>query len=195
MPGLFGGGGNNNSTTTGGAPVNVPITPIAPPWMKNWKDTTTTNAPGQLEGLSRDMAGGGFGTAPDDLKWLQSFYKPAQTSVYVPPVAPVGPIVNPKVPVTPTPKVPVTPTTQMTVVDGKLKPTWMLGPNTPVDPKMAVVDGKLKPISMMGANTPTNPNMVVINGQLKPTWMTSAQTAGTTIKPVQARGSSGRNSR
>jgi hypothetical protein len=90
MPDLLFGGGNDSSTT-GGAPVNVPITPIAPPWMKNWKDTTTpAGAPGQLETLAANMAAGGFGTAGPDLKWLQSFYKPAQTSVYAPPVAPTA---------------------------------------------------------------------------------------------------------
>lgn len=102
MPGLFGGSGDQ----TNGAPTNVPITAIAPPWMKNMKNVTTS-APGQVNQLARQMAAGGFGSAVPDYEWLKSFYNPTAASpkptpkvvpkVPVPKVPPVGPSAHPYV--------------------------------------------------------------------------------------------------
>jgi hypothetical protein len=48
--------------------------------------------PGQLEGLARDMAAGGFGTPAADIKWLDQVYDPAETLQFgLPPVKPKTP--------------------------------------------------------------------------------------------------------
>ena len=69
---------------------------VMPPWMMNMQPTTIPAfGPGQQQTLANQLAMGGFGTAPANMKWLNQIYSPATTYRQAPP---------PKVPVTPTPK-------------------------------------------------------------------------------------------
>lgn len=111
---LFGGGGQD----TNGAPTNIPITAVMPPYMKGMNAAVMPNAPNQLPQLARDMAAGGFvpKTAAGHkaaLAYLTKIYQPAQTYNFAPPTSP-KPVVKPKTPVTP----PVTPASPSGLVTG-----------------------------------------------------------------------------
>lgn len=75
---------------TGTTAQSTPIVPTAPPWAKNFHPTMSQNEPNQVNSLARDLAGGGFGTAPQMGAWLNSFYRPAATYQYAAPVAPTA---------------------------------------------------------------------------------------------------------
>ena len=79
-----------------GEQVNNNVDAVIPPWMANMRPTTIPAfAPGQQQMLANQLAMGGFGTAPANMKYLNQIYSPATTYTQAPP---------PKVPLTPTPK-------------------------------------------------------------------------------------------
>ncbi len=81
---------------------------ITPPWLQNARPTTLPQgAPGQLEGLARDLAGGGFGTQKADMSYLDQIYNPSQSMQFgappakpaaAPAAAPVKPATAPTLP-------------------------------------------------------------------------------------------------
>lgn len=83
---------------TGTTAQSTPIIPKAPPWAVNYQPATNTSAPGQVQQLANNLAAGGFGTAPDLKKWMDTFYRPSPMMQYASPVAPTAaPRVVPKV--------------------------------------------------------------------------------------------------
>lgn len=79
-----------------GEQVNNNVDAVIPPWMANMRPTTIPAfGPGQQQMLANQLAMGGFGTAPANMKYLNQIYSPATTYTTAPP---------PKVPLTPTPK-------------------------------------------------------------------------------------------
>lgn len=94
MPGdLFGSGGDASAM-----PPNNDITPYVPEWLKKLAPMTVPQGmPGQLEGLSRDLAAGGFGSQAANMKALDNIYDPVQTMRWPPAAAP-----KPKTPTTTT---------------------------------------------------------------------------------------------
>lgn len=98
--------------------VNNDVTGQIPPWMMNMQpQTLPAFGPGQQQMLASQLAQGGFGTAPANMKWLNQIYSPAT-------VMSQGPL--PKTPVAPPPK--PKPTDRKTADDGRW--TWNGGRNS-----------------------------------------------------------------
>jgi hypothetical protein len=64
-----------------------------PPWLANTRMATIPQgAPGQLSGLARDLAAGGFGNNAANLSWLDKVYDPVkQVQFNSPPPKPKTP--------------------------------------------------------------------------------------------------------
>lgn len=76
--------------------VNNNVDAQIPPWMMNMRPTTIPAfGPGQQQMLAAQLAQGGFGSIPANMKWLDAIYDPATTYRQAP---------LPKTPLTPTPK-------------------------------------------------------------------------------------------
>ncbi len=96
---------------------------ITPPWLQNAKPMTLPQgAPGQLSGLARDLAGGGFGTQKANMSYLDKIYNPVQ-SMQFGSSAPAAPAPKPaQKPTTTAPTLPSVGGGSYQLVDGKFVP-------------------------------------------------------------------------